>query len=67
MTGKRPLWDELFQGFETAVADIRQKVVEEPWFGQAVTASALDQGPCAREPEPTLPAPTTGSDAGIDR
>ncbi len=40
------LLDEFLRGFGDAVADIRQKVVEEPWFGRAVTT-----GP-ERAPEP---------------
>ncbi len=30
-------WDELFANIGDAVADIRQKVVEEGWFGRAIT------------------------------
>lgn len=30
-------WHQLSQGLGDAIADIRQKVVEEPWFGRAVT------------------------------
>jgi hypothetical protein len=30
-------WDGLFAGIRNAIADIRHKVVEEGWFGRAVT------------------------------
>ena len=31
------LFDELYKGLSNAIADIRQKVVEEPMYGRAVT------------------------------
>jgi hypothetical protein len=31
------LFDELFKGLGNAITDIRQKVVEEPMYGRAVT------------------------------
>lgn len=34
------LLDEFVSGFSNAIADIRQKVVEEGWFGRAVTPPA---------------------------
>jgi hypothetical protein len=33
----KTLFDQLFKGIGDAVADIRQRVVEEPWFGRLVT------------------------------
>lgn len=46
--------DEFFAGFANAVHDIRQKVVEEPFFGRAVTEKEPDmpRWPEAREVEP---------------
>ncbi len=35
MAGK--LFEEFIAGFANAVTDVREKVVEEPWFGRAVT------------------------------
>ena len=39
------LFDELLQGMGSGLADIRAKVVEEPYFGRAVT-----DGPAAEQP-----------------
>lgn len=36
MAGKLTLWDQLLAGTCNAVADIRQKLVEEPWFGRVL-------------------------------
>lgn len=45
--------EDLMQGFGDAVADIREKVVEEPWFGRVVTERGeAPQWPEAREAEP---------------
>jgi hypothetical protein len=46
--------DELVKGFGDAVTDIRQKVVEEPMYGRAVTEreAPAPEWPQAREPEP---------------
>jgi hypothetical protein len=48
------LSDEFFNGFANAVDDIRQQVVEEPFFGRAVTDSGPDvpRWPETREVEP---------------
>jgi hypothetical protein len=35
---RKSLLDELVSGIGNAVTDIREKVVEEAWFGKAVTA-----------------------------
>lgn len=45
------LLDEFLRGFGNAVADIREKVIEEPWYGRAVTA-APERG---LEPEAVRP------------
>ncbi len=40
-------WEQFAKGFGDAVADIREKVVEEPYFGRVVTdrESAVPQWP----------------------
>ena len=46
--------DWFAEAFGRAIADIRQKVVEEPWFGRAVTKQPLQStapGENAREQE----------------
>jgi hypothetical protein len=49
---RQSFFDELTQGFGNAVADIRQKVVEEPMYGRAVTdRDAAPEWPPAQEPE----------------
>lgn len=67
MTGKQPLWDELFEGFENAIADVRQTVVEEPWFGRAVTtaphAQLAPDAPGTWQKEGVEPSP----EANLDR
>lgn len=47
-------YDKLFKGLGDAVADIREKVVEEPWFGRAVIEreSLTIQLPEAKEAQP---------------
>lgn len=59
--------DWFVEGFAAAVTDIRQKVVEEPWFGKPVTPVA-SQTPqslgealnWASTPTDEQPAPQTG-------
>jgi hypothetical protein len=51
---KQSFFDEFTKGLGDAVADIRQKVVEEPYFGRAVTERGegeAPQWPQAREEE----------------
>jgi hypothetical protein len=45
------LFDELYKGLGNAITDIRQKVVEEPMYGRAVTEQEPQavQWPEARE------------------
>lgn len=65
MTGKQPLWNELFKGFENVIADVRQ-TVEEPWFDRAVTAHApaLESNPHAHGVMPHIPG--KGQDDGFE-
>ena len=46
--------DQLWNGLSDAVADIREKVVEEPMWGRAVTEREAEapQWPQAREVQP---------------
>jgi hypothetical protein len=48
------LSDEFFNGLANAIDDIRQKVVEEPFFGRAVTDKGPDvpRWPEAKEMQP---------------
>jgi len=47
--------DQFYKGIADAVTDIRQKVVEEAWFGRAVTQleTTAPQWPQARDAEQT--------------
>ena len=50
---ERKWFDELYEGIADAVADIREKVVEEPWFGRVVTERGeVQEWPQAMEAEP---------------
>jgi hypothetical protein len=69
---ERNFFDELSEGLADAVADIREKVVEEPWYGRAVTERETEapQWPEAREPEPAQSVeqePERNPDMDIDR
>jgi hypothetical protein len=46
--------DEFFKGLGDAITDIREKVVEEPWYGRSLSdrESSTLEWPQAREPEP---------------
>ncbi len=48
------LYDKLAKGLGDAIADIREKVVEEPWFGRVVNErdAAVTHWPEAREAQP---------------
>lgn len=55
---ERSAGERLIDGFADAVADIREKVVEEPWFGrsvtQEVTAADIDHTPVGQTLESFL-------------
>jgi hypothetical protein len=55
----KSLFQQLWDGVADAIADIRQKVVEEPWFGRAVTGGA-GHDPAPHWPE-AKPPPAFGS------
>lgn len=71
MTKHHTFWDELLQSFENAVADIRTKVVEEPWYGRAVTAGPGHepgtQNPSEHEHQPKLEQASLAPDSTMDR
>lgn len=51
--------DELWSGLGDAITDIRQKVVEEPMYGRAVTdGQDSPHWPEAQEPEPSFGSST---------
>ena len=45
MATVRGALEALYEGLVSARDDIRQKVVEEPWFGRAVTPETVGSGP----------------------
>ena len=55
---ERSTGDSLMDGFASAIADIREKVVEEPWFGRPVTqeftAADIDNTPVGQTLESFL-------------
>jgi hypothetical protein len=54
---KESLTEQLWNGLGDAITDIREKVVEEPMYGRAVT-----DGPERLQwPEPQEPEPSVGS------
>jgi hypothetical protein len=63
--GLAKLRDEFLEGFADAVTDIRQKVVEEPMYGRAVT-DGQEGGPRwpEAEPEPSFGTVTRTIDVG---
>jgi hypothetical protein len=58
---KQSFSDELWQGLGNAIDDIRQKVVEEPMYGRAVT----DGPECPHWPEAQEMEPSFGSSTHI--
>jgi len=62
------LSEQFFNGFANAVDDIRQKVVEEPAWGRAVTEKGPDpRWPEAREVEPAQERDAPEPDIDRDR
>ena len=66
---KESFFDQLSKGFADAVQDIREKVVEEPWYGRALTEreSATPQWPQAQEPESSFGGVMRNIDVGPTR
>lgn len=72
MPGGNSLWDQLIAGTGDAIADIREKLVEEPWFGRALDVKASDLGRDAGELQPSQEkeqgiAPSIEQEQSIDR
>lgn len=60
--------DELWQGLGNAIEDVRQKVVEEPMYGRAVTdGQEGPHWPEARETEPSFGSGTHTRDVEPER
>ncbi len=59
-------FDRVFSGIADAVRDLREKVVEEPMWGRALSEreSATPQWPQAKEPETSLGGFTRTIDVG---
>ncbi len=65
---KQTLGEQLWNGLADAVTDIRQKVVEEPMYGRAVTDGPDGaQWPEAREAEPSFGSSTHSREMEPDR
>jgi hypothetical protein len=67
----RSVFDELLKGLGDAVTDIREKVVEEPWYGRVVNerdgqAEPLAEWPQAQEAQPELGSHTHYRESDID-
>ena len=62
------LWEQLSKGLGEAITDIRQKVVEEPMWGRAVTGES-QQAQLSPEPEqqPAFGSKTTVREFGPER
>jgi hypothetical protein len=62
------LYDQLAKGLRDAVADIREKVVEEPWFGRVVNErdTTAPHWPQAREAQPETGEHERDNAADID-
>lgn len=54
MAAARGALEALYDGLVSARDDIRQKVVEEPWFGRAVTPETVGTAPEAAPEKGTL-------------
>jgi len=66
------LYEKIAKGIADAITDIREKVVEEPWFGRVVTErdAAMPHWPQAHEVEPEKGEhdhERDAADKGIDR
>ncbi len=66
MPQEQSFWDKFSKGIADAIADIREKVVEEPMYGRVLSdrESASPQWPQAREPEPSFGSITREIDRG---
>ncbi len=70
MAGGRTVWDQLIDGMGDAITDIREKLVEEPWYGRTLDVPVSDLSPRAGEIEPSLgkePEQAPEPELGMDR
>lgn len=77
MASGQTLWDQLLAGTGDAIADIREKLVEEPWFGRPLDVSSGDltlnvegvqpSRELRQEPQSPDLTPDIGQDQSIDR
>lgn len=51
MAGGRTVWDQLIDGMGDTITDIREKLVEEPWYGRTLDVPLSDLAP-SRQIEP---------------
>lgn len=69
---KESILDQVLRGLGDAVADIREKAVEEPWFGRVVSeregrvAQLISGWPQALDVQPELTEHERNSAADID-
>jgi hypothetical protein len=63
---QQSLLNQLYQGLTNGVSDIREKLVEEPWFGRSLSEPGNDspQWPEAKEPQPSVGSATHVIDVG---
>jgi hypothetical protein len=59
--------DGLWNGLADAVADIRQKVVEEPMWGRSLGENDAPSWPQAQEPEPSFGSSTQSREIEPER
>ncbi len=66
----RSLWDQLISGTGSAIADIREKLVEEPWYGRTLDVPTVELDPASHDrghPEPDKGHEPFGMDQSPDR
>ena len=65
---KQSIFDQFAKGLGDAVADIREKVVEEPWYGRALSQPQTIEGwPQARGAQPEVGEHDRAVDIDMDR
>jgi hypothetical protein len=65
---KQSIFEQFAKGLGDAVADIREKVVEEPWYGRALSQPHTIEGwPQARAAQPEVGEHDCAVDIDMDR
>ena len=70
MASGQTLWDQLIAGAGDAITDIRQKLVEEPWYGRTLDGPMSGRALDERERGVAVdkgPEPPPEQEPGIDR